>query len=404
MLTGELIRSRLRIHDGQLTVKTINPRVWQTTAAALIAQFEAHRGQTRAAWQEAIETTIGDQTDYRVIRGLAKVLADSGVWTAPTPVIVPSVLRESLFKQGPAFRDRDLFTPHTRADLIAMIATAHQTTPDEIETALYADLPDRVLLTATPIRWTPEDLIARYHLELARGVLYWAGELTITLSDSFKDFWRYLKLFKLMFEATPIDGGYQVRLDGAISPFVHATTRYGRQFAAFLPALFLIDRWTMQAGIQLRGRPPAIYRLDQTAPLQSHFRRAPLYDSRLERDFAEEFSQKFGDQRDHWTLQRESEVILLGDTVMIPDFTVTHRDGRRALIEIVGYWHPTYLRRKLAKVRAAGRTDLILLIYERVNLSDQRLDDLPTEVLYFKNKPVIKDVLAALDRRAITAD
>lgn len=384
MLTGDLVRPRLRIRDGELTVKGIHARVWRATAAHLIAQFHAHHGHTRGAWHDAIETYIGDQTDYRVIRGLAKVLTDSGVWTPPTPVINPSELREQLFRRGPVFRDRDLFTPYTRGDLVAEIAATHQTIPEAIESALYADLPDRAVLTALPIAWTPDDLIARYELELARAVLYWARDLSITLYDSFKDFWRYLKLFKLMFEATVIDGGYQVRLEGAISPFVHATTRYGRQFAAFLPALFLMERWAMQAEIHLSGRPSALYRLDHTMPLQSHFRRAPLYDSRMERDFAAEFSQKFGDQRDHWTLQRESEVILLGDTVMIPDFTFIHRDGRRALIEIMGYWHPAYLRRKLAKVRAANRTDLILLIYERVNLSDQRLEDLPAEVLFFK--------------------
>ncbi len=100
-------------------------------------------------------------------------------------------------------------------------------------------------------------------------------------------------------------------------------------------------------------------------------------------------------------LSREDEVLLLGDTVMIPDFAFTHkRDGRRALLEIVGFWHPDYLRRKLEKVRAAQREDLILLVYEGVNLGKDRLDEVPSEVLYFKNKPVLKDVLAAVEQRA----
>jgi predicted nuclease of restriction endonuclease-like RecB superfamily len=87
--------------------------------------------------------------------------------------------------------------------------------------------------------------------------------------------------------------------------------------------------------------------------------------------------------------------------VMIPDFAFTHKqDGRRALVEIVGFWHPEYLRRKVEKVRAAGRSDLILLVYEGVNLSAERLRDVPGEVLYFANKPVLKDVLAAVERAA----
>jgi predicted nuclease of restriction endonuclease-like RecB superfamily len=145
-----------------------------------------------------------------------------------------------------------------------------------------------------------------------------------------------------------------------------------------------------------------IYRLDDTAPLTTHFRRSGAFDSRLESDFAAEFESKFGDKRGQWQLTREDELLILGDTVMIPDFAFTHkRDGRRALVEIVGYWHPEYLRRKVAKVRAAQRSDLILLVYEGVNLAKEKLQDVPGEVLYFQNKPVLKEVMAAVERAAV---
>ena len=92
-----------------------------------------------------------------------------------------------------------------------------------------------------------------------------------------------------------------------------------------------------------------IYRLDHTCSLHSHFKRSGEFDSRLEADFAHEFEQKIGNKRGHWRLTRESEVVLLGDTVMVPDFVLTDTDdeNRRILIELVGFWHPQYLRRKL---------------------------------------------------------
>jgi len=94
-------------------------------------------------------------------------------------------------------------------------------------------------------------------------------------------------------------------------------------------------------------------------------------------------------------------VLLLGDAVMIPDFTFTHKgDGRRALIEIIGFWHPDYLRRKIEKIRAANRKNLILLVYEGVNLTRDRLRDTPNEALYFPRKPILKDVMAAVERVA----
>jgi predicted nuclease of restriction endonuclease-like RecB superfamily len=135
--------------------------------------------------------------------------------------------------------------------------------------------------------------------------------------------------------------------------------------------------------------------------LVSHFKQSGEFDSRLEADFAKEFHEKFGDERDNWLLTREDEVILLGDTVMIPDFAFTHKkDGRRAIVEIVGYWHPEYLERKVAKTRAANRSDLILLVYEGVNLGREKLQDVPSQVLYFKNKPVLKEVMALVEEVA----
>jgi predicted nuclease of restriction endonuclease-like RecB superfamily len=67
------------------------------------------------------------------------------------------------------------------------------------------------------------------------------------------------------------------------------------------------------------------------------------------------------------------------------------------LIEIVGFWHPDYLRRKVEKVRAAHCHHLLLLVYEGVNLSAERLRDVPGEVVYFKHKPVLKEVMGTVE-------
>jgi predicted nuclease of restriction endonuclease-like RecB superfamily len=53
---------------------------------------------------------------------------------------------------------------------------------------------------------------------------------------------------------------------------------------------------------------------------------------------------------------------------MVPDFGVVHPDGRSWLLEIVGSWRPTYLRKKSAQGRRAGQADVILAVSERLNL------------------------------------
>ena len=404
MLTADLVRPRLRERDGGLHIHDLAPDQtrWQRTAADLIRICQQHLNQTQGDWQMAVETYAGDRTDYEVIRGLAKVLSDAAVFEPLDTPIAPAALRQQLFVQGPMFDQADLFTPMTRSDLIAQAAVELDLSTEQIEAILYADRPSAYRLIDSGPDWTPVELIQRYNLELARAALYWADRMQVEIYDHFKSFWRYLKLFKLMFWATPREHGYQVELDGPISPFVASTTRYGRQFAAFLPALLLADRWQMRATVKPPGfARKLVYTLDDRSSLKTHFQPERQFDSRLEADFAAEFQAKFGDERSQWLLSREDEVLLLGDMVMIPDFAFTHKqDGRRALLEIVGFWHPDYLRRKLAKVRAARRDDLILLVYEGVNLGKDGLVDVPNEVLYFKNKPILKDVLAAVEQRA----
>ncbi|MFW5905029.1 MAG: DUF790 family protein, partial [bacterium] len=77
----------------------------------------------------------------------------------------------------------------------------------------------------------------------------------------------------------------------------------------------------------------------------------------------EEFAEKLGEGRDGWTLVREGTPVDLGEELLLPDFTLRHEDGREALVEIVGFWTPEYLEKKVRRVAAAGRDDLLLVVY-----------------------------------------
>ncbi|HLZ57070.1 MAG TPA: DUF790 family protein [Ktedonosporobacter sp.] len=400
MLTADLVRPRVRSRGSELSVQMLDTHdsFWLQTAQDLIALLQQHQGQSLAAWHDLLEAYEGDRVDYLVVRGLAKVLSDAATFTPLTTPLIPSQLRERLFAYGPVFAaPQHLFERQARYEVIQQEATELSLLPEQLETTLFADRPATYTLTDVGPAWTPEGLLARYNLELARGVLYWASQVQIEVHSNYKDLWKYLKFFKLMFWARTHNDGYLIDLDGPISPFVSATTRYGRQFAAFLPALMLCDQWRMAATVHPPQLQPGVYRLDHSLPLVSHFKRSGPFDSRLEANFAQEFEEKFGGERGQWLLSREDEVLLLGETVMIPDFALTHkRSGHRILIELVGFWHPDYLRRKVEKVRAAQCQHLLLLVYEGVNLSADALQDVPGEVLYFKHKPVLQDVMAAV--------
>jgi hypothetical protein len=87
--------------------------------------------------------------------------------------------------------------------------------------------------------------------------------------------------------------------------------------------------------------------------------------------------------------------------VMMPDFALTHKTtGNRIVIELVGFWHPDYLRRKVEKVRAANCAHLLLLVYKGLNVTEEAFQDVASEVIFFQQKPVLKEVMDTVEAMA----
>ncbi|MSP63936.1 MAG: DUF790 family protein [Myxococcales bacterium] len=99
-----------------------------------------------------------------------------------------------------------------------------------------------------------------------------------------------------------------------------------------------------------------------------------------------------------WSIIREPEAIAAGGALVFPDFAIEHRadPSRRWLLEIVGFWTPDYLTRKLARYRAARLTNLILCIDEERACADA---DLPPDarVIRFRRRVDPEPVLAILE-------
>jgi predicted nuclease of restriction endonuclease-like RecB superfamily len=111
------------------------------------------------------------------------------------------------------------------------------------------------------------------------------------------------------------------------------------------------------------------------------------------------FAERWAKTPTAWRLEREVDLIPLPGSVMVPDFRLSHPDGRSVLLEIVGYWRPEYLRKKFAQVRRAGRDDLLLVVSERLNLEHAgvKRDDIPARVVWFKDRVLPQAVLNVLD-------
>ena len=404
MLTTDLLLTRSRgAYISPRYIDAADP-VYIRLAEDLLGIFAEHRGQRRADLKRALDAYAGDSTDYRVQRGLAKLVFDDRCEFSVESPVPPEELRAELFglagENHPIVASPSMIYPVSRADLLEQLALKYGLPAEALDGGLYADLPDNHLLS-TYEPWDAADLLNRYNVALAQAMLYRCHELRLSVHRNlpvrYKQLFKFIKFYRLIHTIQgDLDAGYEISLDGPVSMFRHSQ-KYGLQMAVFLPALLLCTRWSMRALIRRKDGRQQEFVLDDKAPLVSHYRDQALYDSLLEETFAARFAKAKTD----WSLERETELVDLKETVMVPDFAFRHPDGRTALLEIVGYWRPEYLKRKLEKLRRAQRGDLIVAVSDKLNVSQEDFGDIPGGVFFFKERIQPKEVVAQLEEHAV---
>ena len=393
MLPKNLLR--YRINDGQIYPAFLDPASPRYLQAAreLTVLVGSHVGKTQGELEEALEKYAASRTDYRVLRGLAKVILGFAEFDRPTSDA--ATLRNTVFERAgkgwPVVRHKSAPFETDRGMVIEEIAGQTGLSAAQLEEQLHADLPERRRLIRFEAPREPEAIVTRYNMELARGLLYWAERLTIDIEDSVQDVFRYIKLCRLMHTIARRERGYHIELDGPLS-LLRGTLRYGLKMAVFLPALALCRTWRMEAVIIKRGERLR-FTLDDQSQLVSHFRRFPAFDSQLERDFAVDFEKAFAKNSHRWRLTRADAVISLArNEVMIPDFTLRDQNGHEVYLEIVGFWTPDYLNRKIAKVTEAGLDNLIVAVSKQLALDEAAASEI--NVLWFAKKLPVAEVIA----------
>jgi uncharacterized protein len=375
-------------------------------AIEMIDCFKSMIGSTQAQLDELLIEIEGDSPDFKVKRGFAHLLKSQSFSTfeivSPLP---PAELRERVYALSAASIPSVEHSKTTLATLATRLSQelSQEITPAHITQGLYADIPDNRILTefTSP---DPVALIHRYNLSQVQGVFYRASELTINahrnVPGQYKLLFRYLKLFQLMtYVEGDVDHGFTIKVDGPTSLF-KPSTRYGLAIAKLIPAILHVTKWNLSATLQTKdfytgnikvGR----FSLTDTCGLETHYPPGKAYDSMLEASFADRWDKL----KTEWVLEREVNLLPIPGSVMIPDFRLVHPDGRDYILEIVGYWRPEYLQKKFAQVHKSGCKNLILAISERLNLEKAgvKVNDLPCEVIWFKDKLLPKSVLDVID-------
>ena len=390
MLPSELLFSHRR--GAQLYPRFLRPdqHLWAERVLQLI---HAHHHHSRGDLQAALRALEGDSPDYRTVRGFAHLALNAAEFTLATGELDPEQLRREAFTEAAT---RSGYGESHATAVLEALAPRYQLETETLREALYADLPENHRLTVLP-EFTPAQLVDRYNLAQAQGLLYSAVSLRLiayrNVPGEYRRLFQHLKFHGLMYAVEGnLDDGYQIYVDGPASLFKQ-TRKYGLQMALFLPALLRVSHWAMEAVVQRDGQELS-YSLDSQSPLKPLHPNPSSYDSLLE----ETFARRWDKLAVPWVLEREVEIVDLKGTVFVPDFALRHPDGRTVHIEIMGFWHPDYLRRKLDKLRRAAMPNLIVAVSERLNVGMADFAAIPSVVLFFKGKLEPRAVLDCVEQ------
>ncbi|HYG12238.1 MAG TPA: DUF790 family protein [Pyrinomonadaceae bacterium] len=381
MLTSDLALSWQRGNQIRPRYIETEDEGWLAAASALIELFREHHGCTRAELDGALEDYVGTGTDYKILRGLIKLLLDRTEFAAGVEV-VPADLRRAVFLKA---RGAHPVTGETeRAGVIEAAGGELGCAPELVRANLYADLPKNQRLVEFE-ETDARSLVELYNVAQAQALLYRSVRMRLSVepqaAEGYRELFGAIKAYRLIhtIKGTPAQG-YEIDLDGPVSMF-HRSQKYGIQMAVFLPALLLCKGWRMRAEIAQRPHGTAYFEMEsERHNLRSHYLTVTPYENPVR----EKLLTAWARFESEWTLEASGEIINLGAGAFIPDFVLRHREGRQVYLEILGFWTPPHLKERLREFEGSGFQDYLLAAWEELRGSREPLVAAPAHTIIFK--------------------
>ncbi|MFN0122520.1 MAG: DUF790 family protein [Blastocatellia bacterium] len=392
MLTADLVISWQRKNKTGPRYLDAGDGAHLQTAGDLIGIVAQHTGARRAELEQALGEYVGTGTDYRILRGLIKLLLDRCVLSTLSER-EPEQIRRTLFLAARA--RHPVIDDDIRQQVMAEAAGTLEIAPESVAEGLFADLSDNERL-ADFDQPEPRALLEQYNLAQAQALLYRCVEMTLRVDPQepagYRQMFQAIKRYGLIHTIQgDVKKGYEIRLSGPVSLF-HRSQKYGIQMAVFLPALLQCRAWSMSAEIESK-KGTAFFELSAA---QTDIVPPPLWDDTGENPAIEKFMTNWARQGVGWTAALCREVIDLDGTAFAPDVVLTEAEGRRVWVEFFGFWTPKYLQQRLAEFARAGFRDFVLLMSDELRGSREAPDGLPPNVVSYKSSPDARAVLRAI--------
>ncbi|MEF8842505.1 MAG: DUF790 family protein [Haloarculaceae archaeon] len=386
MLTKDLLRVS-RAGGGYHPQFARDEPAARETAARVLGIFQGHVGRSRAELDEALADVEGEAPDFKLVRGFAKLLEREATFETRA-VVDPERAREAAFDAAEA---AGVVTEAEREAALDRAAERLDVTPTEVADSLYADLEARQVLATFDSRWGPEELVAQYDLSLAGTALFDATEVRVRSSDP-RRLISAIKRLRLLYEIRRTPEGREVVVTGPDALF-RRSRRYGTRFARLLRTVATSAEWHLAATVDDRGteRTLRLSTGDVTVPGTDPVVE-PTYDSAVEADFAGRFESLDLD----WELTREPEPLAAGEHVVIPDFAFDWKHGGfRVFFEIMGFWTPEYVEKKLLRFGDLEDVAFLVAVDESLGVGEE-VESLTDGAIPYRGSVRVKDVRNAL--------
>ncbi len=407
MLTSDLIKVRRR--SGKINPAYLQPSRVEALvplAQSLIDTFASSVGRSMDELDEAVREVSESETDRQLVAGLVKLLRDR-CEVATTSDFEPTELRAEVFGLA-ASRRRELSMRDSfdRDEIIASYAGSRDLSPAQLESMLFADLPGaQELKSVRPI--TPVQLMQRYNLALAQGVLFRATRLVVDLEPTtaprVRQILRAIKFRRLMHRVEGTSRrGYRIVLDGPMSLF-EATQRYGVQLALFLPVLVAGDGWRLEADLRWgKNRSPATFALTDRDGLTASVRHDPV-----ELEEVTALVRSFRRLDAPWRVRRTSRIFDLGGrAVFVPDLVFEHVETKEKIyFEAFGYWNRDAVFQRVEALESELGERFILAASKKLRVSPDIVPEgFPGAILVYANVISAHTVRRMLDEVSGGAD
>jgi predicted nuclease of restriction endonuclease-like RecB superfamily len=344
--------------------------------------------------------------DRRLAAGLLKLVLDRCQFEEVT-VADPARVRAELFARAAiARRHRDGlggFAALDRQAVIAETAIALGMAADEMEQALYADLPEAHRLSELRLPESPAQLLAAYHGGGIQAVLLRAvrvrAKVTGASPAAYRHLFRKLKFLRLLhaIEALPSDKrgespGYLVTIDGPFSLF-ESVTKYGLQLAMAYPAVAACGRFHLEADIRWgKDRRPLRFIVKGEAESTAAARLPPLPEE------VEALRAALARLGGPWGVRPATNLINLpGTGVLVPDLELRHEDGKRVLVEVLGFWSRDAVWKRIELAPALPHPT-IFAVSKHLRVSEAALpDNLPAALYVYAHTMSARAVIDKAD-------